>query len=60
MSENKKIEIISGDDKDLNISPVSNDISPLKPDNKKPKILLYQKNRKRIANEWLLFTKIRI
>lgn len=46
MSENKKIEIISGDDKDLNISPVNNDISPLKPDNKKPKNIIIPKEQK--------------
>ena len=33
MSENKKIEIVSGDDNDLEISPVRNHISPLKPKN---------------------------
>ena len=31
MSEDKKIEIISGDDSDLNISPVHDHISPIKP-----------------------------
>ena len=40
MSEDKKIEIVSGDDSELNISPVHDHISPIKPqntDDKKPK-----------------------
>lgn len=52
MSENKKIEIISGVDKDLNISPVSNDISPLKPDNKKPKNIIIPKEQKE-DSKWM-------
>lgn len=52
MSENKKIEIISGDDQDLNISPVSNDISPLKPDNKKPKNIIIPKEQKE-DSKWM-------
>ena len=49
MSEDKKIEIISGDDSNLEISPVSNHISPLKPqstDDKKPKNIVIPKQKK--------------
>ena len=49
MSEDKKIEIISGDDKDLDISPVHNHISPMKPqntDDKKPKNIVIPKEKK--------------
>ena len=49
MSENKKIEIVSGDDSDLEISPVRNHISPLKPkntDDKKPKNIVIPKEKK--------------
>ena len=50
MSEDKKIEIISGDDSDLNISPVHDHISPIKPQNtdeKKPKNIVIPKEKKR-------------
>ena len=49
MSEDKKIEIISGDDSDLNISPVHDHISPIKPQNtdeKKPKNIVIPKEKK--------------
>ena len=54
MSENKKIEIISGDDHDLNISPVHNHISPLKPhntDEKKPKNIVIPEEKKSVKKE---------
>ncbi len=49
MGENKKIEIVSGDNSDLEISPVHNHISPLKPqntDDKKPKNIIIPKEKK--------------
>ena len=49
MSENKKIEIVSGDNSDLEISPVRNHISPLKPkstDDKKPKNIVIPNEKK--------------
>ena len=49
MSEDKKIEIVSGDEKDLDISPVHDQISPMKPkntDDKKPKNIVIQKKKK--------------
>ena len=49
MSEDKKIEIVSGDEKDLDISPVHDHISPMKPqntDDKKPKNIVIPKEKK--------------
>ncbi len=49
MSEDKKIEIISGNEDDLEISPVHNHISPIKPqttDDKKPKNIVIPKEKK--------------
>ena len=46
MSEDKKIEIVSGDENDLDISPVHDHISPIKPqntDDKKPKNIVIPK-----------------
>lgn len=54
MSENKKIEIVSGDNSDLEISPVHNHISPLKPqntDDKKPKNIVIPKEKKDSYND---------
>ena len=50
MSENKKIEIVSGDEKDLDISPVRDRISSIKPqntNNKKPKNIVVPKEEKK-------------
>lgn len=49
MSKDKKIEIVSGDENDLEISPVHNHISPMKPkntDDKKPKNIVIPKEKK--------------
>ena len=49
MSEDKKIEIVSGDENDLEISPVHDHISPIKPkntDDKKPKNIVIPKEKK--------------
>lgn len=49
MSDSKKIEIISGDDHDLDISPVHDNISTIKPHNtedKKPKNIVIPKEKK--------------
>ena len=49
MSEDKKIEIVSGDENDLNISPVHDHISPMRPkstDDKKPKNIVIPKEKK--------------
>ena len=49
MSEDKKIEIVSGDDSDLEISPVHDHISSIKPqntDDKKPKNIVITKKKK--------------
>lgn len=49
MSEDKKIEIVSGDDSELNISPVHDHISPIKPqntDDKKTKNIVIPKEKK--------------
>ena len=49
MSEEKKIEIVSGDDSDLEISPVHDRIGPIKPqntDDKKPKNIVIPKEKK--------------
>ncbi len=49
MSEDKKIEIISGDDSNLEISPVRDRISPIKPkntDDKKPKNIVIPQEKK--------------
>ena len=53
MSENKKIKIVSGDDSNLDISPVHDHISPLKPtstDEKKPKNIVIPKPKKDNTN----------
>ena len=49
MSEDKKIEIVSGDEKDLDISPVHDHIRPIKPkntDDKKPKNIVIPKGKR--------------
>ena len=49
MSEDKKIEIVPGDENDLDISPVYDHISPIKPkntDDKKPKNIVIPKEKK--------------
>ena len=49
MSEDKKIEIVSGDDHDLKISRVHDNISSIKPqntDDKKPKNIVIPKEKK--------------
>lgn len=49
MSDDKKIEIVSGDDSDLDISPVHDRIGPIKPqntDDKKPKNIVIPKEKK--------------
>lgn len=49
MNEDKKIEIVSGDDSNLKISPVQDHISPLKPhntDDKKPTNIIIPKEKK--------------
>ena len=49
MSEDKKIEIVSGNENDLDISPVHEHISPIKPqntDDKKPKNIVIPKEKK--------------
>lgn len=49
MSEDKKIEIVSGNEKDLDISPVHDHISSMKPkntDDKKPKNIVIPKEKK--------------
>ena len=49
MIDDKKIEIVSGDDNDLDISPVYEHIRPLKPrdtDDKKPKNIVIPKEKK--------------
>ena len=54
MSEDKKIEIVSGDDSDLDISPVHDHISPIKPqntDDKKPKNIVIPKEKKETEEE---------
>ena len=46
MSEDKKIEIVSGDGKDLDISPVYEHLGPGKPDcNNKPKHVVIPKEK---------------
>ena len=54
MNEDKKIEIVSGDEQDLNISPVRNHIRPLKPqstDDKKPKNIVIPEEKKGSTND---------
>lgn len=49
MSEDKKIEIVPGNENDLDISPVHEHISPIKPqntDDKKPKNIVIPKEKK--------------
>ena len=49
MNEDKKIEIVSGDENDLEISSVHHHISPIKPkntDDKKPKNIVIPKEKK--------------
>lgn len=47
MSEDKKIEIVSGNGKDLDISPVYDHLGPGKPDcNNKPKNVVIPKQKK--------------
>ena len=49
MNEDKKIEIVSGDENDLEISPVHDHISPMrqkKTDDKKPKNIVIPKEKK--------------
>ncbi len=49
MSEDKKIEIVSGDDSNLEISPVHDHISPMRPkstDDKKPKNIVIPQEKK--------------
>ena len=54
MSDDKKIEIISGDEGDLNISPVHDHIRYIKPQNtdeKKPKNIVIPKEKKEEKEE---------
>ena len=52
MEDKKKIEIISGDGKDLNISPVYDHITPGKPDpSKRPTNIVIPKNEKEKKEE---------
>ena len=58
MSEDKKIEIVSGDENDLEISSVHHHISPIKPKIqmiKSPKILLFQKKKKMRTKNSVIF-----
>ena len=52
-NEEKKLEIVSGDNSDLEISPVHNHINSLKPKNtkkKKPKNIAFPKQKKKKNN----------
>lgn len=54
MSNDKKIEIISGEDGNLDISPVHDRIAPIKPhdtDDKKPKNIVIPKEKKEKEEE---------